>query len=269
LNPDRPLTRADLDAIDGLRPSEWPPYRKTFEHYFSTTCCQPYGLEVDGRLAAMGTLIAFGTSGWIGQLVTAPDHRGRGLGTRMLGLLMDHAHQKGLVTVSLVATAQGQHLYSRAGFRIEGEYGFHHRSEGPLPPDPQLSPALVPWTPEDTPAIAVLDASASGEARLAYAKTLQAGGWLSRDRGETLGFCLPTWGEGLVVARTSEAGRALLHRRLETADRIVVPRENPQALTALEGWGYREVRRAKRMVWGPSLIRRPEWVWSRVGGNLG
>lgn len=260
----RRLTAADLDAIDTLQPSDWPSFRATFERYFTLSCCSTFGLEEADSLRSMGTLIQFGTSAWIAQLITHPEAQGRGLGTSVLGFLVEEAGRRGVTTLSLVATEPGYPLYAKIGFRVEGEYGFWTRPE-PAPAEPQASEGLRPWSRPE-PALA-LDNMVSGEGRGAYFEGRTRDGWTAPDPSD--GFYLPGIGEGLVVARDHHWGVALLHRRIDHATRVVIPSENEGAARVTAQRGFTEHHRARRMVLGPGLVRRPEWLWSRIGGNLG
>lgn len=262
----RALTTADLDAIDGLNPPDWPRFRSIFERYFTLPCCQPYGLEVDGRLVSMGTLIDFGSSAWVAQLITDPGHQGRGLGSKVLRFLIDEAARRGITTLSLVATEQGFPLYEKAGFRLEGWYDFWTRND----PAPLVeTPGLRPWTSGDKVATAALDQGVTGEDRRPYWGVLTEGAWVAEVQGRVQGVFLPRFGEGLVIATTPEAGEALMAKRLNGAQRCVIPRENPAPVETLVGRGFGLAQSARRMVLGASLVRRPEHLWSRVGGNLG
>jgi GNAT superfamily N-acetyltransferase len=263
----RKLTPGDLPAIDRLNPPDWPPFRRTFEHYFSTACAQPYGLEAGGVVEAMGTLIDFGTSGWISQLITHPQAQGRGFGSQMLRFLIGEADGRGWKTLSLVATEAGYPLYVREGFRVEGWHDFWTRPT-PAPEVGDRSPLVRPLVDEDLLAVQTLDRETSGENRGAYWKSLAAGGWaFGKDALE--GFFLPRVGEGLVVARTEAAGQALLGVRLNGAVRCVVPSENGAPARTLRARGFEVTHRARRMVRGAPLERHPEFLWSRIGGNLG
>lgn len=264
----RRLGVSDLPAIDRLNPPDWPPFRRTFEHYFTTDCAQPYGLEADGRMEAMGTLIGFGASGWISQLITHPEAQGRGFGSRMVQFLIGEADARSCTTLSLVATEAGYPLYVRAGFQVEGWYDFWTRET----PAPEVGgpPAVVrPLTEADLPAVRALDQEVSGEDRWAYWKGLTEGGWAAQGGQGLDGFWLPRVGEGLVVARTQEAGRALLGMRLNGAVRCVVPAEHTAPVEVLQARGFALTHRARRMVLGTSLDRRSGFLWSRIGGNLG
>lgn len=259
-----PLHAGDLDAIDGLRPADWPPYRATFERYFALPCCFPYGFAREGRLEAMGTLIVFGRTGWIAQLITHPRVQGQGLGSLMLAFLKEEAVRRGITTLSLVATDQGYPLYLKAGFRVEGQYLFWARKTA-APAEPGASEGLSAWTPARSQALAALDREASGEGRSPYWEGKTASGFTVGKEG----FFLPGVGEGLVVARSEGAGVPLLHRRIDGAERVVVPEENQAAGEVLTARGFSEVKTARRMVLGQGLDRKPQWVWSRIGGNLG
>lgn len=265
----RRLTGADLDSIDRLRPPDWAPYRATFERYFTLGCCTPFGIDEDGSLAAMATLIEFGKTGWIAQLITAPACRGRGLGTRLVDFIVAEASRRGMETLSLVATDQGYPLYRKAGFRVEGEYRFWVREAGPAPAEAQASAGLDQEPDLVAGAVEALDQDASGEDRGPYWSGRLTPGFASGRRGSPEGFYLPRVGEGLVVARTVRAGIPLLHQRLDGSNRCVVPSETEAAIPVLESRGFTQTSRARRMVLGRSLDRKPGWVWSRIGGNLG
>jgi len=264
----RPLTTADLDAIDSLRPADWPPYRATFERYFTLPCCSPFGIETDGWLAAMGTLIHFGPSAWVAQLITHPEAQGRGLGTAMLGFLLAEVSRRSVKTVSLVATDQGFPLYAKAGFRVEGEYSVWTRSE-PAPVRANGLPWLRPWSAEAQDQVWALDHAVSGEDRRGYLVGRTDGGWVAGPPGLVDGYFLPGIGEGLVAARTPEAGLAVFGKRLDGATRVVAPLENPWVPVPLTERGFIESKRIRRMVLGPPLRRDPAALWSRIGGNRG
>lgn len=260
----RPLTPADLDAIDALRPEDWLPYRKTFEHYFALPGCHPWGFEDAGRLVAMGTLVSFGATGWLAQVITEKASQGKGWGFKVVNHLVEEALNEGIDTLSLVATEQGFPLYEKAGFRVEGDYAFWVRSE-PAPAEPDASAQLVPWSPGDSRTILAMDRQVSGEDREYYLGRDIPHAWMVRDEG----YFLPSLGEGLVVASTEAAGIPLLHRRIDGTARVVVPVENRWAPAVLASRGFAEEKRIRRMVLGPSLQRKPQWCWSRIAGNVG
>jgi GNAT superfamily N-acetyltransferase len=85
------------------------------------------GAFVDGRLVAVATIIRQPPPGeddpgsWrIRGMATLPDHRGRGLGARLLDRLLEHARGSGGRSVWCTARIGALSLYRRAGFEPEG-----------------------------------------------------------------------------------------------------------------------------------------------------
>lgn len=58
-----------------------------------------------------------GTRAYVTNMYTAPSHRGMGIATRMLPLLIDEAKQRGIRKVLLHASQMGRPLYERQGFK--------------------------------------------------------------------------------------------------------------------------------------------------------
>ena len=101
-----------LKSAAGWNQTE-PDWLRLFE--FAPEGC--FGIDVDGRLAATTTAIAYGGElAWIGMVLTAPELRRQGLAK----LLMEHAlaylRERGVRCIKLDATAMGRPLYERLGF---------------------------------------------------------------------------------------------------------------------------------------------------------
>jgi predicted GNAT family N-acyltransferase len=69
--------------------------------------------------------------GKIGRLAVLSEFRGRGVGGRILQMLIQEAYHRGLVQVTLHAQLHAQSFYEKHGFRAEGaafdEAGIAHR----------------------------------------------------------------------------------------------------------------------------------------------
>jgi GNAT superfamily N-acetyltransferase len=85
------------------------------------------GAFVDGRLVGVATIIREPPPGeddpgaWrVRGMATLPDHRGRGLGARLLDGLLEHARGSGGRWVWCTARIGAVSLYRRAGFEPEG-----------------------------------------------------------------------------------------------------------------------------------------------------
>ena len=79
-----------------------------------------FGIDVEGRLAATTTAVAYGGElAWIGMVLTAPEFRRRGLAEVLMEHALAYLRERGVRCIKLDATAMGHPLYRRLGFRDE------------------------------------------------------------------------------------------------------------------------------------------------------
>jgi RimJ/RimL family protein N-acetyltransferase len=79
-----------------------------------------FAIECDGRLAATTTLIRYGRRlAWLGMVLTGAEYRRRGFARSLVKRALELADAKGIETVKLDATEQGQPLYESLGFKAE------------------------------------------------------------------------------------------------------------------------------------------------------
>jgi GNAT superfamily N-acetyltransferase len=75
------------------------------------------GLDCAGNLVSTASAISFGRElGWIGMVLTHPEHRGRGFARRLLSAAVDHLDTRGVGWLKLDATDMGRPLYRQFGF---------------------------------------------------------------------------------------------------------------------------------------------------------
>jgi predicted N-acetyltransferase YhbS len=151
-----------------------------------------FALEEAGTLVALGGAVAFGSLAWLGLIVVEPGRQRQGLGGVVARAAIDWARGRGCSTICLIATPAGIPLYRRLGFVPDGDSYELSWAPRPLPPVGEVSSAR-PWTPEDTPEVASLDAPAFGADRsrllAAYAREFSGSAWVARDdRGRVSGF---------------------------------------------------------------------------------
>lgn len=274
----RPMEPSDVDRVVALaRAQGWRDRRRMFDLVFRTRTCQALVGEVDGQVVATGTATANGPVGWLGGLIVDAPWRGRGYGRAMTEELMRRLRAEGCRTLSLEATDAGRPMYERMGFRLETSY--HQLQSGPLPAAPEPPPGcrVRPLEPSDLPAVVELDRLATAEDR-EVPLTALAGLWggYVLERGHSLaGFLLPAErAYGAIVAPRFEDGLYLLdlHRSLIPADgnvRAGIPHEHEAAWRALQERGWIETWRAPRMLMGPSIDWRPEWIWGQINSAMG
>jgi predicted GNAT family N-acyltransferase len=91
-------------------------------------CVHVVAVASDGRAVGTARLAA---DGKIGRMAVLGDWRGRGVGSALVGALVDIAVGQGLSLVRLAAQTHAVGFYERHGFRAEGEVfeeaGIPHR----------------------------------------------------------------------------------------------------------------------------------------------
>lgn len=102
-----------------LRPSQ-PPEEAVYDADGDPRTLHLAVFGADGGVVAAGSL--FPDDGWrIRGMATLPEHRGRGLGTRVLAGLLEGAADRGGGRVWCNARVTASGLYRRAGFEPEGD----------------------------------------------------------------------------------------------------------------------------------------------------
>jgi GNAT superfamily N-acetyltransferase len=97
-----------------------------------------------GTIAGVGSGIAYGPLGVVGNMIVVESHRRRGVGTAILETVIDFlAEERGCSRLELYATASGRPLYAKHGFvtiepgsrvqlpRLEGSDDVDVEAEGP------------------------------------------------------------------------------------------------------------------------------------------
>jgi predicted GNAT family N-acyltransferase len=151
-------------------PVDWHSHREQLrwlrEQVFIIEQSVPRELEWDGEDEASSHFLAVNEagqplgcarllpSGQIGRMAVLAEHRGRGLGMRLLNEAIEHAKRLGFVRVTLHAQTHAADFYAKAGFRPEGdvfmEAGIPHQSMAldlPIPFEPTgtgAKPAVRP-----------------------------------------------------------------------------------------------------------------------------
>ena len=117
----RAATEADLPAIAALRRSVgWNVYRWALLDAMRPPQARMYVVEEPGGVMAIGSGIAYGRLGVVGNMVVSAAHRGRGLGRRVLQAVVAFLEERGCSQLELYATADGRRLYEHYGFELSG-----------------------------------------------------------------------------------------------------------------------------------------------------
>lgn len=263
-----PFSERDLPRLEAIRPPDWQDIVTPFRNYLAQPeHCRPIKLLIEDEFVGTGALILHADTAWLGHVIVGEEFRRQGYGKRITERLMELGKDCNKGTLYLLATELGAPVYASAGFEVDGEYVFHQLPG--LQPRVEFDLEVLPIAGRHWPAVLALDEEASGERRIAIIRDHLERGWVAMEAGEVAGFYLPTWGDGLIVARTPVSGGALLRRRLETKDIVCLPKDNLHAAQLLQSLGAQPFRVIKKMRFGPKRDWRPDFIYNRIAGNLG
>jgi predicted N-acetyltransferase YhbS len=206
-----------------------------------------------GQVAGTGACLGFGRTGWIGGVAVAPSARGAGLGRALTEAALEALGPR--ETVLLLASSAGRGIYERLGFEGEGLYRVFMTSERV---DHSGNLEVRPLAPSDRDAVLELDRRVTGEDRTVAVDAAMAGGIATPDLSAVA--LRPPWRASPILARSPEAGAALLGTVLEPG-RHAVPEANTAAVDALIALGTREVAPVLRMRRGARIAWRPAELW--------
>ena len=115
---------APHDGVDGAM-------TRFFEKKMADASLIEWLLEDGGAIVATAAILFMefppsfetptGIRGYITNMYTAPEYRGKGIATAMLGRLMEEAKKRGVRRIWLGASTLGKPVYLRFGFR-EADY---------------------------------------------------------------------------------------------------------------------------------------------------
>ena len=117
----RDATPGDLPAIAQLRDGVgWATHEWALRAVIGrphARCVVALGADV---IAAVGSGIAYGPLGFVGNMIVAKPYRRRGLGSKVLATITGFLESAGCSRLELNATSEGRPLYERHGFETIG-----------------------------------------------------------------------------------------------------------------------------------------------------
>jgi len=162
------MTGADLRSANELR--RLAGWNQTEEDCRRLLDFAPRGCFVateDARVIGTVTTTTYGAElAWIGMMLVHPEHRRRGIATRLMNCALEHLRASGIKCVKLDATPAGRPLYERLGFREESKLTRWQRDATAPPSAPQATNLTMrTLQPSDWHAIERIDAAAFGVQR--------------------------------------------------------------------------------------------------------
>jgi N-acetylglutamate synthase-like GNAT family acetyltransferase len=262
------LNNSDVSLLDELQPSGWGTILPAHEFYTTNTdFCSSIRINNGTKIVGIGTAIIHNDVAWLGHIIVHAENRNQGIGRLITQSLVNDSVSKNCDTIYLIATDLGAPVYTKSGFETETEYLFFkdinsEESWG-------ISNNIIPFNPDHKTAIAEIDKLISGEDRLFHLEKYLQDGFLYQNNNVIEGFYLPAFGEGLIVAKTKEAGIELMKMRFTNHENACFPKDNIDAVDFLYQYGYKEFKTAKRMRLGKQRDWNPSNIYNRIGGNIG
>jgi hypothetical protein len=217
--------------------------------------------------------------GWIGSVLTLPDHRGHGIGQAVTEAGIEALGTAGCETVKLYATPKAQPLYERIGFTGEAAFTVT-RGGARRGRDPDVDPLA-----DHLDAAQELDRGVFAADRSAFlASKLErfpdASVAVTTDDGELAGYGIarpgPTVTEiGPVVARGGDANVAqrlvdgLLTRVPDQDVEVTYPREGWAASSSWSCRGFVSIDEPLQMRLGPATEEHRDAIVAAGGQDVG
>jgi len=266
------LLRPD-DLPGAMELSRLAGWNQTIDDWHMLLRLEPQGcfvIELDNLIVATTTLLCYGTTlAWIGMVLTRPEYRRRGLARRLMEKALECASARKIGSVKLDATADGQPLYEKLGFKTEQiiQRWF-------LDVTPQNASGKTP-APTSTPLPLEMDAHAFGADRSALFQEL-----VTRNRPHTSSdaFSFSRSGSrcnylGPCVAKDPSSARGVIEETL----RVWPPSSwywdllntNKAALDLAAALSFAPQRRLERMAIGDRLVKNDQMVYAIAGFELG
>ena len=223
-----PFTHHDISILDELRPPDWTDIKVPFQFYLSSDFCFPIKLTHEDKIIGVGCSIIHDDVAWLGHIIVHPEFRNQGHGTSITKQLIKIAEDNKTSTLFLIATEMGAPVYSKLGFVTETEYLFY--KDVVLKEKFVQSNNIVPFQEKYFDQLYVLDKKLSSENRLSHLNEHCSSGFVYLENDRVLGFYLPNFGEGIILAEHPSAGFELLKLHLTKNDKVVFPIDNTSAL---------------------------------------
>jgi len=227
-------------------------------------------IDIHGEPVATATLLLYGRwLGWIGMVLTHPNHRRQGLARQLLEHVLVCADSLAIRTLKLDATDQGQSLYQSLGFKVEQAV---ERWSRPALAAPRRKVAGLSGELRNRPEIDMVAFEADRSELLAKLEHrgncfANARGFLFTRPGRSSAYLGPC------IATEVEAADDLLLRALENPSVSqwswdLLPR-NCHAVALATKLGFTPQRRLTRMIRGADLRGFEDFVYAIAGFEFG
>lgn len=263
----RKLNNRDLNCIMHLQPEGWHDIIYYFNYFTKSNCCYPICVDIDNKIIAVGNAITNKDTGWLSHIIVDKNFRNQGLGYNITKHLIDFLLEGKYHTISLIATAEGELLYKKLGFKIDSYYLCYQGKKL----DYKIPKTIIKAEEKHFEKIKLLDQIIVHEDRSQFMSPFMKEAFIYIDKfGEIHGYFIPIFNEGPVIARNYKVGIELLkYKHFLKECRSIVPEINKSAILFFKQNKFIQFNRVSRMFLGNKLDWHQENVYSRVGGYIG
>lgn len=258
----------DLEEIKKLQPDDWSDIIPYIKYYIDSDFCYTLKAILDERIVGIGVSVMYPGSSWLAHIIVANDFRNKGIGFQIVDRLIHHPEQDPAYRILLTATTYGEPVYRKHGFRPVTDYIFFNREK--IQKAHPVSKHIVPFHEQYRSDLYDMDNRITGEDRRKLLSPQLYKSLLYTTEHHVLGFYLPDFGEGLIMADSNEAGLELMKLKYGSVDKAVLPVDNTVGINFLKENGFVETpAKGLRMILGEDFFWQPENIYSRIGGNFG
>lgn len=261
-----PFLENDIEKLPAIQPHDWVDQRPMLQFYMSTDFCHSFKVEIEGQMVGTGTAILHEKDGWLATIFTDPNRRSQGIGKAITQYLVDYLKSHHCEHIYLVATALGEVVYKKIGFESELLYdvytNIHQKNLA-------ISPNIKPFKSKYKNEIIEIDGRISGENRTKHLEYFLEDSFVYLENKTVLGAYFPSFGDGLIIAKSEQAGVELMKKRFQDFEMVSFPQANKSAANFMQSLGYEPLLTLTRMYLGKPLIWQPQNLYNRVGGNIG
>jgi GNAT superfamily N-acetyltransferase len=272
------MTAADIPL--GMRLKEQAGWNQIEADWVRFLDLEPEGCfvaELDAAPVGTVTTCTFGPVAWVAMVLVDTAVRGQGIGTRLVRHALDFLDGRGIRSGRLDATALGQPLYEKLGFRAEYRLT---RFEGVVPPGPAPD-GVMPAGRDDWAGLVALDRAMVRTERdklllRLFAERPEAVRMVRDDNGPKGYLTVRPGSRALHIGpcvTVAEAGPLLLgdafHRYAGQRVYLDVPVDNTGARQMAESRGLTAQRDFIRMGRGPRVPELAAHIWASSGPEKG
>lgn len=262
-----PIVSADLENVAYLQEEGWSDIRVAFSRYIEEPFSHPIKIEIDNKLVGVGATIVHGDIAWLGHIIVHPSYRSKGLGKIITQTLVGIAKENNCQTTYLLATELGAPVYEKVGFVTETTYCIF--TDITISQKIPISSHIQPYSADFRKEVAELDQQTSSENRFFYLEKFLGDMWIYVNKNRVEGYYIPTLENGPIIAKTENAGLALVSLHLKDHQQLIFPKDNTILLQFLNSNNHKESSSCKRMRFGDWKPTNMAHIYNRIAGYLG